>query len=517
VISKSFIRLAFAGLMVLSSLASAPAHALQLDWNGQFWFDNHWLNNYQLDRSRPGYDADPDFVSAGGPYVPGVGEKNVVWYSAFLRLQPKAIVNDSVSIRSEFHIGSPIYNFLGRGFPSGSGDERLNFTGAQKDSLSIAAQRFWANIVTDFGTIELGRAPIHWGLGAIWNSGDRLFDRYQSTGDMIRLTTKFGNFSIQPSLVKIAAGNNAGGASVSSSNSNGLTLAGNAAQGNDDITDYNVAVKYDNSEEDFELGMMWTRRTGNVAQKSLFFNPQQSGSTRINYNLFDFSARKKLGRFYVGGELPLFSGDLGALDGRTEFTYKAFAIVAEAGYTSDVWDVNLKAGHVPGQPSTPSGDNKFKAIYLHKNYDLGLILFNYNLYGLGLNNPDSVTGVRNSPYDGAIVNATYVALSPEAKLDKWTLRPTLVFAWADEVARSGNQFYNHQRRQFFNAVNNQSKFIGWEGDFAVGFRWDDNITLGWDLGVFFPGEYFAFSNVTGVPTLNTSFMYASQARVGISF
>ena len=30
-----------------------------------------------------------------------------------------------------------------------------------------------------------------------------LFDRYQSTGDMVRLTSKFGNFSVQPALVKV--------------------------------------------------------------------------------------------------------------------------------------------------------------------------------------------------------------------------------------------------------------------------------------------------------------------------
>src|SRR5690349_14535936 len=89
-------------LALLCFFISNGAAALQLEWNGQFWFDHNWLNNYQLDRSRPGYDADPVSLSKGGAYVPGAGEKNVTWYTAFLRLKPKAVVNDSLSLRSEW-------------------------------------------------------------------------------------------------------------------------------------------------------------------------------------------------------------------------------------------------------------------------------------------------------------------------------------------------------------------------------------------------------------------------------
>ncbi|MBI3543496.1 MAG: hypothetical protein HY075_09515 [Deltaproteobacteria bacterium] len=492
----------------LTAAAAKPAGAVQLDWSGQFWFDNNWLNDYQLSRSRPGYDNDPVYSSAGGPYVGGAGEKNVVWYEAFLRLKPKLVVNDSLNIKSELQIGSPAFGFMGRGYP-GSGDEKFNFTGSQKDGFSITAQRFWANLITDFGTIELGRAPRHWGLGAIWNSGDALFDRFQSTGDMIRLTSKFGNFSISPALVKVALGNNVAGAQ---------DAAGNVIQGNDDVTDYELAVKYDNSEEDFEFGMMWTKRNGNTAQRSILFNRTGLGSTRINFNIFDFYSRKKWGHFWIGGELPLFNGSLGALDGQNEFDYKTFALLFEGGYTSDLWDIGLKAGHVPGEQPTQLGDTKFRAIYLNKDYKLGLVMFNYNLYGLTNNNPDTVSSANlNNPYDNQIVNANYVALNPQLKLDKWTLKSTLVFAFASEVAQSGSRFYNYSRRQFFNARDNQSSFLGWEGDLGVGFRWDENISVGWDVGFWFPGAYYSFANLPGVAKLDTDMMFASQVKVGVTF
>lgn len=483
------------------------ADAIQLDWNGQFWFENHWINNYQLDRARPGNDADSTLASNGSPYVSGTGEKNSVWYDAFLRLKPRLVVNDSIFVKSELQIGSPQYNFLGRGFP-GSGDERFNFTGSQKENFSIGAQRFWANLITDFGTFEIGRAPLHWALGAIYNSGDNLFEKYQSTGDMVRLTSKFGNFSIQPALVKVAVGNNVSGAQDSS---------GNIFQGNDDVTDYNLAVKYDNSEEDFEFGMMWTKRTGNTAQNTLYFNPQKAGSRRINFSLFDFYSKKHWGRWFIGGELPLFNGSLGALDGANEFDYKTFAVVLEGGYTSDLWDIGLKVGHVPGEPATKAGDTKFRAVYLNKDYKLGLIMFNYNLYGLTGNNPDTTSSSQlQSPYDNQIVNANYLALNPQLKLDKWTIHTTFVAAYAPNTASSGSRFYNYSRRTFYNAADNQSSFLGWETDLGVAFKWDENIVAAWDMGFWFPGRYYAFANAPGIK-LGTDSMFASQVRVGVSF
>jgi hypothetical protein len=495
----------FAAASVL--LSSSAAYALQLDWNGQFWFENDWLNNYQLSRGRPGYDNDPEFINAGGPYVPGTGEKNSVWYSAFLRLKPKAVVNDSLFIKSEFQVATPIYSFMGRSFPN-SADAQFDITGSQRNNLAIGAQRFWANLITDFGTIELGRAPINWALGAMWNSGDNLFDRYQSTGDMIRLTSKFGNFSVAPALVKTSGGNNVSGATV-----NGRTVSGN-----DDLTDYDLAVKYDNSEEDFEFGMMWTKRTGNSSQQSLFYNPQLLGSTRTNFNIFDFYSRKKWGRFWFGGELPLINGDIGAVDGQNEFQYKSFALMFEGGYTSDLWDIGLKAGHVPGQPSSDPGDTRYKAIYLNNDYKLGLILFHYNLYGLTGNNSDNIAAAAlASPYDAAIVNANYFSLNPNLKLDKWTLRSTFVFAYADTTAQAGKLFYNHQRRQYFNAINNQSSFYGWEMDYGLQFKWDENIVISWDFGFFFPGGFYAFTNDPGVTQFETNMMWASQVRVGANF
>ncbi|MGE4232389.1 MAG: hypothetical protein AB7F43_03585 [Bacteriovoracia bacterium] len=487
-------------------LFSTSSFALQLDWSGQFWFDHNWLYNYQLDRGRLGYDDDPQFNMNGSPYVPGGGDKTASWYTAFLKLKPRILVNDSIQLKSEFQVGSPIYAFMGRGYPT-TGDESNNLTGSQKVNMSVGAQRFWANIITDFGTIEAGRAPNHWGLGAIWNSGDKLFDRYQSSADMIRLTSKFGNFYLSPALMKIAVGNNLSGA---------LSTSGTVTSGDDDITDLVLATKYDNREEDFEFGLNWTHRSGNAAQKSLYSNGYTAGSTRLRFNIFDFYAKKKVGRYSFGGEIPLISGEIGAADGLIEHDYKTVGVILESDYTSDVWDIALKGGHVPGQPNSASGDTKFQALYLNKNYGLGLIMFRYNLWGLTANNPDTIVSPA-SPFDAGIVNAKYVSLSPAAKVDKWTFKLTFVTGWANQAAEKNRRFWNYHERKYYTAVRDQKSGLGWELDLGIQFNWDENFVLAWDGGIWVPGRYYEFTNDAGVEHFNLDSMLASQIRVGITF
>ncbi len=528
--TKYFHHVFFITAFLITTLFGSIAQAIQIDWNGQFWFENHWINNYQLDRGRPNYDNDPDFVNRGGTYVPGAGDRNVVWYSSFLKLKPKIVVNDSINIRSEWHIGSPIYGFFGRGYPTTTSDA-TDFNGSQKQSMAITAQRFWANFITDFGTIEVGRAPIHWGLGAIWNSGDKLFDHYQSTTDTIRLVSKFGNFWLTPFYSKVATGTNVGGAT---------DATGATAQGNDDVTDFGLQAKYDNSEEDFEFGLLWNHRSGSFAQRSVQFNSlgaggSNLGSERISYNIYDFYAKKVLGRYTFGGELPLFTGRLGAMDGVKEFEYHTFAIMVEGNYTSDLWDVGMKAGHVPGQPNgnpdagqTPgaaaisAGDTTYRAVYLNKDYGLGLIMFKYNIYGMANNNPDTVApGSVQSPYDAPIVNANYLALSPALKLDKWTMKWTAVLGYADHTAQKGKNFYNYQKRRWYNAIDqkesDQSSFLGKEIDYSLSFKWDENFIATWDAGIWFPGSYYEFTNHPYQKLFHPSMVWASQLRFGVSF
>src|SRR5581483_12091168 len=91
----------------------------------------------------------------------------------------------------------------------------------------ITAQRYWGEFDSDIGIFEIGRAPLDWGLGLIWNRGDgiwgrgskktdhpedkketygRPWDRYESTGDQVRLVSRFGSFIFSPAYILYSAG-----------------------------------------------------------------------------------------------------------------------------------------------------------------------------------------------------------------------------------------------------------------------------------------------------------------------
>ena len=78
-------------------------------------------------------------------------------------------------------------------------------------------------------------------------------------------------------------------------------------------------------------------------------------------------------------------------------------------------------------------------VYLHPNYKLGLLMFNYNFSNFaGTNNPNNpatnttANGVK-SIYDEPITNANYLMLGTTLTADKWRFSGTFVTANACAV------------------------------------------------------------------------------------
>jgi len=356
---------------------------------------------------------------------------------------------------------------------------------------------------SDFGTVQVGRAPMHWGLGVVFNSADGPFDRYQSTSDTIRLVSKFGYLSVMPLFAKNAIGQNLAGARD----------AGGVVAGNDDVTDYGIGIRYDNPEEDIEGGLLYYKRNAGDSQTNYFYPSTATfhtkGANGINLRLFDFFIKKSWHRFELGVEAPIFSGEIGDVNGvGSRNTYKATALAVEASLKYDTWKHTLKFGTAPGQSAATSGaanrGKSFSAMQFHRSYKLGMILFNYNLGNLGPANPDSypnntggtTTPTPVSPYDASITNAKYVMLSTAKSWEHWGMNFGVVWAQANETAQAGKDFYNHRTRQWFTSAGTQSKNMGLEVDFGTRYNWDDNISIGMDIGMLFPGDYFKYINRT---------------------
>lgn len=495
------------------------AQAMTIDWSGYFRADHRFIHNYQIDKSAPGSSVDP---AAGGEYIQGQGQRSGTYSSVFLKLKPKVLVSDNVIVRSEWNVGDPVTGFFGQDTPT---EDRNNLFSTSKGGMDITAARLWLDTHTDFGTLQVGRAPLHWGLGAIFNSGDKIWDRYQSTTDTIRLVSKFGFLTLMPLYAKESSGRNLVGARN--------PISDGILSGSDDVTDYGFALKYDNPEEDLQAGLIYYKRNANDTQGTFFYPSTATqftaGANGMNLKLLDLYAQKKWKRLEAGIEVPIFTGTVGDVNGvRSRNAYRATAIALEAALNYDSWKHQLKLGRTPGQapgPVTGKGDT-FGALYLHRAYKLGLIMFNTNLGNFGANNPDPIPGSGTgnapastvSPYDAAIVNARYLMLATEKRWEQWSMGFSFIYATAEEAASAGSDFYNHRTKRWNGsaAVVDQSKNLGMEFDFGTRYNWDDQITFGLDVGFMLPGDYYAFINKTN-QSAATNMVSAFALTAGTSF
>ena len=514
-------------VVAASFFAASPARALELDWSGQFRAEYNYIHNYTLDGTPSGDSVSPTRQAAGGYYVTPGGSNDASFEDLFMRLKPKITVNDNVYIKSEFWLGDPVFGLFGNGVPY-SNDLTQYYSTGNRGSV-ITAQRYWAEFLTDVGTVQVGRAPLNWGLGIVWNAGDDMWARYMSTADTIRFIAKFGSFSFSPAYIVYSTGNAVGGACLWGPANGGIFC--NPAPGSGGVQDYSLLLKYENPEEDMEVGVNFIRQIAGGSESE--FNgpssnppatPPATGPSSnpvspvaMNYNVWDIYGKKKIGKFTIAGEVPIIAGNLGGA------TYNTFAVAAEAGYKfSDSWDTGLKLGHAPGQEDSTSGvATQFHSFTFHPNYHLGLIMFNYQFANFAgpntLNDANATNSTLLSPYDNPITNANYLSWNGAFHTDKWDFHTVWTFARANETAENGQYFWNIWQRRYVlnNSGLSQDPSLGWEMDYGITFQWDESFQVGVDAGWWFPGAFYTFSN-TSISN-QTSPVFGTLAKVGISF
>lgn len=501
--------------IVLIVAGAKQATAMELHWSGQFTSDFNWVHNYSLDGTDQGALVDPARDGKGGYYIPGGGSRDARWEQLFLRLRPKLIVNDNIYVKSEWWVGDPVFGIFGNAVPSTV--DQKQFYSNQSRGSSITAQRVWGEFITDFGTLQVGRAPLNWGLGLVWNAGEDRWSRYMTTADTARLVSRFGAFSLVPTFALYSTGNTIGGAC---NYAGGVGTACNSALGSGSVSEYSLILNYE-TDEDIELGVNFIRRLGAANQDVngfYGFRPVGAGQEPIgfNYNTWDLYGRKKIGKLQLAAEVPIVNGELGGVE------YKTFALGAQADWrASDQWETQLRLGHAPGQGTSLSASpDKFRGFFFHPNYKVGLILFNYqlaNFSGPQTLNSSTTPAELRSPYDASIFNTNYLGLSETFRADKWDFYLGLLHARAIEVANAGQFFYNQWERRYVPtpAAKTQGDVLGTEVDWGAVFNWDDYFRFKADFGLFFPGSFYAFSNAA-VDNL-TDTVFAASLRVGIDF
>jgi len=103
------------------------------------------------------------------------------------------------------------------------------------------------------------------------------------------------------------------------------------------------------------------------------------------------------------------------------------------------------------------------------------------------------------------------------KTDKWDFHATWAYAKAVHPAVAGQSFFNTWTRNVVVANTNQDSSLGWEMDYGALFQWDDNFQFGADIGFYFPGAFYKFSNAASGVENATNTVWATNFRAGVNF
>ena len=498
-------------LFVLIFLPKA-VFSLPIDWHGVFGVDTTLINNYNRieprDESADGNDGSQE-ISLGD-----VAHTNASWQSYLFKLIPVLIVNDAATIKSELSTRRPRGGRFGDSmFQSGNpgmGHALYphNFAGTDN---ALLVNRLFVELYADTATYRIGRHDSHFGLGAILNSGEETWDRFNSIRDGITLDVRLGNFFISPYW-----GN------VNSKDS--LTRATKTKE-------YGVALLYKSIEQDVSFGFLYGKKqnaaSGHGFKTGIRINNDDSDDSgdsnnsddssdnlttlgKADVKVTDFYFQKGFGDFGFSVEIPLIDGVMThLLQDHQEANYKGRGIIFESHYKMNPkWTAYLYAGRVSGDNGSNSS---FEAMYLHPNYKIANLMFRYNL--AAVSQPD---GENGNIYDSYMTNIRYLKLAAEYSKEKWRWNLAFIRAHADTVAQKGNISFNHSTNKRFEAVSDQSNDLGTEVDVNFNYQWNSNIYIKGSLGYLITGEYWSFTND---PNINNTVKdtYALQLGMGIDF
>jgi len=422
---------------------------LDLNLSGQLGAEVHAIGNYTL--------AYPKAEGAEGGYQIPVGDsQHTSLEILFFKLFPHLYINDNISIWLEMMLGSSTLGL--RSYPQA---EFLKF------------MRFWSELVTHIGVFQLGRVPLDWGLGLVWNNGKY----YPTTGDGIRWIIQFGFFTFIPSLI--------------------LCNLENVSDSGEKLTETSMILQYENPESEIKIGINWLIK---------------NDLKKTDLSIYDVYAYKKIQAFSLGLEVPVLKGQ------KQDIQVQTWSIAGEMQWNfNKILEFLIQTGYASGQSNhQDQALSKIDQFIFHPSYQIGNLLFHYRLRNFGKTSGSKNLVETDSPFCEPISNAIYFNFGTKIyPNERWMIYPHILFAFADQAAKKGKYFFHHWEQESFQAQVDQKYFLGWEFGLGVQFDWDDHAKFSWHNGIFFPGGFYKFNNTTQPNSVSPAL--ASVLQLSIQF
>lgn len=440
-----------------------------------------WSGNYRL-----------GFVQLENPSMQSGGATKE-YIHHHLVLKPKIVAADGLNIYGRFDVfnssqSNQVGLFLG-------GDESMSTNPATfPDSNSsshtlngdyIMATQLYLVLNNEYGAFIAGRAPFHFGLGMVHNSGDGLFDNFFDTRDMIGYKMVFGNYFVLPSIAKLNEG----------------ALSRNI----EDVSEYNIHVELDNPESDTRLGLMYSMRrsaaAGNDTPSSINGVSYNTVLDGVDYNLMNLFFQKTWGVHKVGAEFANYSGDFGVDNGtgdKLEATGSGIAFEYDWKPKAKNYSAGFKAGRATGDDI--SNTDKYEGFAFDRNYDVGLILFNHYL-GDGESGSDVLQTNIFGGGTSADVEADFESIS-----NVTYFAPYFDYQWKENLSLKTSLITGSLSETLVDGESN----LGIELDVSLTYKPHESFVWVNSLGYLSPGS--AFDSVS-----DSKSFFALFSKIAISF
>ena len=465
----------FAGLVLI--FLAGTSRAADISWSGLYRVEGVKISDAELDSM----------------------QREKAYLIQHMILRPKIAAADGVTLFGRFDIfnNSTYGRDNGMGDALGAGPRRggTNPPAAGSDSNvmadrqatgSIAVSELYASWVHEYGQLVVGRAPLQFGLGTTFSSGQGNFDHWYTNRDMVGYKFVVGSLFFMPILAKVDEGD---------------------LSDEDDVNDYMVHVQYDNKDTDLSLGLLFDLRVatqlGNDAPSNSFSGTKTGG---FKTQLISLYSSQKVSNLTIGVEADMLKGSVGmtTATGRGE-EIDSYGIAAEVKYNQEgvKWEWLLKTGVVSGDD--PGTDDQYEGYIFNRNYDVAMLMFNHPL---GNNNVDFFrTGMvrdqsKNSSYypdTEALSNALYLA-------------PSFHYKWKDNLSLGGTFVWASLNKEPV-VGGSTNRTLGYETDLSVTYRPFDRLTWLTEFGFLVPGEAWK----AGARAYENRTAYGIVTKAAISF
>jgi hypothetical protein len=411
-------------------LAVTPAQATELVWQG--YYRGRALAFDSLSLSTTNANAE--------------GFSSTIDHRLLLR--PSWLISEHAAIHAEVDVmklslwGEEPDTFVD---PVTGEETAVATTDGVSNTSTSAGVRGWGEAYTTWGRIALGRMPLNWGAGILWNDGNAVDAEYGDTADRIQLSGTIGPVFLMGAWDVQVEG---------------------FAGADDDMQSVTLAAGY--RSETMGVGLLNNYR----------YRPE-GAETDDPYQAYtgDLWAFAELGavRAELEGVAVVGGGSLG--NGADNVTVTAFGLMAKADYKAEKFGFGAEFGVATGDDD-PS-DKNLTTFTFDRDHNLGLFLFEEPM-------PTLAAAVATEANGG---RTTAAARSGEGVQNAIYFRPAVRYQLTRELQAEGSWLVAGRA----DSAGTNEADEGYGNEFDVSLRWDPHphVWFQGTVGAFLPGPLYS--------------------------